>query len=358
MKAVYSDLHLKHHPKAYFRGGAFQDPPDIPARAEAIRAAMLTAGHDFVEAEDHGAAPRAGVHTPAYLGFLRGAHERWQSLGAERDEVLPNIHPGRHMASLPSGLLGQIGYFTTDMSSPIGAHTYEAACASANLAVHATRLVLGNGAMGNEERGEAAAYALCRPPGHHAFADQAGGFCFLNNIAIAAEYALGEVRRVAILDVDVHHGNGTQSIFYRRREVLTVSLHCDSDDFYPFFAGAGHELGEAEGAGLNLNLPLPKGVGDNSYLDALAGALAVIGEYAPDMLLVALGFDGYEHDPFEGFNITTEGFGRIAGAIAELGLPTVLIQEGGYNVDDLGRNVTSFLERFEAVHAGALAKRG
>ncbi len=352
MKAVYSDLHLKHHPKTYYRGGAFHDPPEIPARAEAIRTAMLDAGHVFVTAEDHGPAPRAGVHTPAYLGFLRDVHDRWQALGAGNDEVLPNIHPGRHMASLPSGLLGQIGYYTTDMSSPIGPHTWEAACASANLAVHATRLVLGNG-----EAGEAAAYALCRPPGHHAFTDQAGGFCFLNNIAIAAEYALGEVRRVAVLDVDVHHGNGTQSIFYRRREALTVSLHCDSDDFYPFFAGQAHERGEGEGTGLNLNLPLPKGSADNSYLDALAGALQMIGDYAPDMLFVALGFDGYEHDPFEGFNLTTEGFGRIATAIAELGLPTVFIQEGGYNVDDLGKNVTTFLERFEAIHAGAIAGR-
>jgi len=352
MKAVYSPLHLKHHPKTYYRGGAFHEPPEVPARAEAIHDAMLAAGHTFVEADDYGPGPRAGVHTPGYLGFLSDAHQRWQALGSESDEVLPNIHPGRHMASLPSGLLGQIGYYTTDMSSPIGAHTYLAACASANLAVHATRLVLGNG-----EDGEAAAYALCRPPGHHAFADQAGGFCFLNNIAIAATYALGEVRRVAILDVDVHHGNGTQSIFYRRHEVLTVSLHCNPDDFYPFFAGQEHERGEGEGRGLNYNLPLPMGSADNTYLDTLADALSVIGVHAPDMLFVALGFDGYENDPFAGFKITTEGFGRIGAAIGELGLPTVLVQEGGYNVDDLGMNVTTFLKQFEATHAGAIAMR-
>lgn len=342
MQAVYDEFHPKHAPESYFRGGAFHPHPESPARALAIAEALGGAGYDIVAPEDYGPGPRAAVHAPDYLRFLEGIHGRWREIGAASDEVMPNVHPGRRMQGYPEGAIGQAGYFIADMSSPIGAHTWEAACRSAHVAAHAARLVLD---------GAAAAYALCRPPGHHAFADTAGGFCFLNNIAIATQYALGERRRAAILDVDVHHGNGTQGIFYERADVLTVSLHCDTTDFYPFFAGYAHERGEGPGRGRNVNLPLARGTGDNAYLVALDDALATIRAFAPDILFVALGLDGYEGDPFEGFKITTAGFHRIATAIGELGLPTVLIQEGGYNVDDLGKNVLAFLEGFEGARA-------
>jgi len=339
MQVVYSPGHARHRPQLYFKEGSFHEHPESPARAEAIAAALGKAGHPIQPPEDYGPAPRAAVHTPAYLQFLESAHARWRQAGFGSAEVVPNIHPGRHMAGLPSGLVGQVGYFAADLSSPIGAESWPAACAGADVALHATRLVLD---------GADAAYALCRPPGHHAFADSAGGFCFLNNLAIAAQFALGRVRRVATLDVDVHHGNGTQGIFYARSEVLTVSLHCDPDDFYPFFAGYAHERGEGPGRGANANFPLPRGTGDNAYLDALERALGLLRAAAPEVLFVSLGLDGYEGDPFKGFRITTAGFGRIARAIGELGLPTVLVQEGGYNVEDLGKNVDSFLKGFEA----------
>jgi len=337
MQVVYSDTHLKHRPELYFRGGAFLPHPETPERAVAIELAVKKAGHDVVAPDDYGPGPRAAVHAPDYLRFLATIHGRWRESGAASDEVVPNIHPGRRMSGQPAGVVGQAGYFMADMSSPIGPDTWTAACRSADVAVHAAGLALD---------GADVAYGLCRPPGHHAFADMTGGFCFLNNIAIAAQHAVGQGRRAAIVDVDVHHGNGTQGIFYHRADVLTVSLHCDTSDFYPFFSGYAGERGSGAGRGYNLNRPLPRRTGDNAYLAALADALETVRAFAPDILFVALGLDGYEGDPFEGFNLTTEGFGRIARALGELRVPTVLIQEGGYNCDDLGANVVSFLDGF------------
>lgn len=345
MKAIYADTHLRHAPQFYFKAGGLHEHPEKPERAEAIVSALREKGYAIALPRDFGAAPRAAVHTPEYLAFLETVHSRWQEIGPDSPEVMPNIHPGRHMASMPDGLVGQIGYFTADMSSPIGPDTWEAACQAANVALSAAREVLD---------GADSAYGLCRPPGHHAFPDMAGGFCFLNNIAIAAQYAAEHGRRPAIVDVDVHAGNGTQGVFYERADVLTVSLHCDPLDFYPYFAGHAHERGAGAGLGRNLNLPLPKGTGDNAYLVALDRALGTVKSYGADILFVALGLDGYEKDPFEGFKITTPGFGRIARAIGELGLPTVMIQEGGYNCADLGANVASFLEGFASVRGGGV----
>ena len=195
--------------------------------------------------------------------------------------------------------------------------------------------------------GEKAAYALCRPPGHHAFSDMAGGFCFLNNSAIAADYFRRKGLKPAILDVDVHHGNGTQGIFYDRNDVLTVSLHADPDRFYPFFWGGAQERGVGIGEGYNLNLPLPRGTGDDEYLIVLQTALARIKAYGADVVVIALGLDSHENDPLQGLSITTPGFARLGAAIAELNLPMLLVQEGGYLSDDLGHNINSFLTGFE-----------
>jgi acetoin utilization deacetylase AcuC-like enzyme len=195
--------------------------------------------------------------------------------------------------------------------------------------------------------GEDAAYALCRPPGHHAYRDLAGGFCFLNNSAIAAAHLRLKHERVAILDVDVHHGNGTQGIFYERGDVLTVSIHADPASFYPFVWGYAHERGAGAGLGANLNIPLPIGTGDEGYLQALGTAKAMIEAFAPGALVIALGLDASEHDPLAGLAVTTNGFRRVGQAIAALKLPTVFVQEGGYLSDILGMNLTAALAGFE-----------
>lgn len=221
-----------------------------------------------------------------------------------------------------------------DTACPLGEHTYTAACGSANSAVTATQKVLD---------GDRFAYALCRPPGHHAYADMAGGFCFLNNVAIAAAHARTQHPRVAILDVDVHHGNGTQGIFYKRADVLTVSIHADPNNFYPFFWGHANETGIEEGENYNLNLPLTMGSGDDVFIDALNKAGQRIAQFNPNILLVALGLDASEHDPLKGLNVTTDGFNRIGQTIADFGLPTVFVQEGGYLSDVLTDNLASVL---------------
>ena len=226
-----------------------------------------------------------------------------------------------------------------DTACPIAAHTWDSAYWSAQTALSAADLVAG---------GARAVYALCRPPGHHAFGDLAGGFCFLNNSAIAAERLRAAGLRPAILDIDVHHGNGTQGIFYARRDVLTVSIHADPAGFYPFFWGHAAERGEGAGQGYNLNLPLPRGTGDAPWLDTLGVALARISAFAPDVLVLALGLDAHEADPYQGLAVTTPGFTRIAARIAALGLPTVIVQEGGYLSEHLGPNLTAFLGGFEA----------
>jgi acetoin utilization deacetylase AcuC-like enzyme len=241
----------------------------------------------------------------------------------------------------PAGLVGLVGWHTADTACPIVAGTWEAACAAANSAAHAASLVLD---------GAPAAYALCRPPGHHAYADMAGGFCYLNNTAIAAEALCARMGRVAIVDVDVHHGNGTQGIFWERADVLTVSIHADPAGFYPWYAGYADERGAGAGAGYNRNLPLPPGSGDEAILGALERALAAVRGFAPDGLVVALGFDTHENDPLGLFKATTGGYAEMARRLAGLALPTVLVQEGGYGTADLPRNALSFLGGFVAAH--------
>ncbi len=341
MKIVFSPDHSKHYPKTYFKGGSFHEPQEIPERADALLEGLENAGHEIMPVKEFGAKPRAAIHTPGYLQFLETISKRWKAAGMENEEVLPNIHPGRHMSSMPRGIVGEVGYYTTDLSAPIGPETWEGCIASSNVALTAAELVL------SDIEGAKSSYALCRPPGHHAYQDQAGGFCFLNNVAIAAQYALNTVKRVAILDVDVHHGNGTQGIFYTRNDVLTISMHCDPTDFYPFYAGYAHERGEGQGEGYNINLPLIPESGDDIFLEELEVAKSAIKAFAPDILFVALGLDAFEGDPLVGLKITTGGFSKIASSISKLGLPTVLVQEGGYNRDHLGANITSFISGFE-----------
>ena len=225
-----------------------------------------------------------------------------------------------------------------DTACPISNETWNSALASANTAVGAAQSVVD---------GQNSAYELCRPPGHHAFADLAGGFCFLNNSAIAAQYLRKNFQKVVILDVDVHHGNGTQSIFYKREDVMTVSLHADPVSFYPFFWGYTHEIGSGKGSGNNFNFPLVHGTKDEEYLQTLKAALDHISEFSPQAMVIALGLDAYEGDPYKGLGISTGGFEKISSEIAKLNFPTVLVQEGGYLSNALGDNLNSFLGGFE-----------
>lgn len=339
MKAFYADEQKRHDPKAFLSSGAPQPNPEQPERVERLLAGARAAGCDIRRPANHGLGPIAAVHTPEYVDFLQHIYVRWRRIEGASEEVIPNIHPLARDGAYPASAVGQAGYHMADTACPISAETWDSACWSAWSAVEAADAVLG---------GERSAYALCRPPGHHAFADVAGGFCFLNNSAIAAQRLRGQASRVAILDVDLHHGNGTQGIFYSRPDVLTVSIHADPVRFYPFFWGHADERGEGPGLGYNLNLPLPRKSGDERFLEALETGLRRIRAFAPEALVVALGLDPFEGDPFGGLSVTTPGFARIGAAIAALRLPTVIVQEGGYLCDALGDNLTSFLGGYEA----------
>lgn len=335
MQVVFDERHALHDPKGFLVAGAPRPSPEVPRRAELLLAAVTAAGHRVVPAEDHGLDPIARIHTPEYLQFLESAHRRWRELPGASEEIVPNMHARSRDDGYPASVVGQAGFHMADTACPIGAGTWAAAVAAAQSALTAAELLLA---------GQSAVYALCRPPGHHAYADQAGGFCFLNNAAIAAQHLRARgAERVAILDVDVHHGNGTQGIFYARDDVLMVSLHCDPAVFYPFFFGYAGERGSGRGLGYNLNLPLPRGTGDDDYLAALARAAERIAAFRPDALVVALGLDAHEGDPFQGLKITTAGFGRIAAFIRDLGYPTLLVQEGGYLNAALGENLAAYL---------------
>ncbi len=339
MKAVYSDQHRSHDPQFYLVRGVVKHSTEQPERAERLLAGLGAGKHTLVAPTTFGQGPRARIHSPEYLEFLATAWEQWQALGDSGPEMIANIHPVRHAGSYPTHIVGKLGWHTADTAAPIGPGTWAGACAATDVAVTAAQMVLD---------GEDAVYALCRPPGHHAYRDIAGGFCFLNNTAIAAAHLRLSHERVAILDVDVHHGNGTQGIFYERPDVLTVSIHADPVAYYPFVWGYAHERGAGAGLGTNRNLPLPIGTGDDGFLAALDSAARTIAAFAPGALVIALGLDASEHDPLKGMRVTTDGFRRIGGALAQLGLPTVLVQEGGYLSDILGQNLTAVLGGFES----------
>lgn len=339
MKVVCHPDQKKHYPRQFLVNGIFRPNPEMPERVDRLLQGALAAGCTPETAENHGMEPLCAVHSEAYLQFLEHAWERWQRIEGAAEAVTPNIHPDRRGTGYPASVVAQAGYHMADAAVPIADHSWHSMCWSAWTAVHAAKLVMD---------GADNAYALCRPPGHHAFHDLAGGFCYLNNSAIGAQVLRGAFDRVAILDVDLHHGNGTQSIFYSRDDVLTVSLHADPLRFYPFFWGYADEEGEGPGRGYNLNLPLARGSSDTEFLQALAVALDRVRAFSPGALVIALGLDAFEGDPFGGLSITTGGFRKIAGAIAgSLRLPTLIVQEGGYLCDELGDNLTNFLQGFQ-----------
>jgi len=234
-------------------------------------------------------------------------------------------------------LLGKAGYYMMDLSACIVAGTYQSILNAAHCALSAAEFVFQN---------QQTAFSLSRPPGHHAGKDYAGGYCFINNSSVAANW-LASKGKVAVLDIDYHAGNGTQDIFYERSDVLTISLHGDPDFEYPHFIGYADETGAGDGLGFHKNFPLPKGTGDEEYLHALDEALSIIKNFAPNYLVMPTGMDTFKGDPLGTFNVTREGFGEIGKRIAALGLPTVIIMEGGYANEALGENVVTLLENFK-----------
>ncbi len=347
MKAFFSEEQLQHLPQQFMRLGRISAPTDVPARAETLRALLQSRGVSVESPPDFGREPLAGVHSEAYLDYLEHAYERWQALRDQGmdpgPEVLPNLSPyysGRH--ELPArppcpstSIVAQTGYYLSDLSCPIGPHTWRAALRSTHNAVAAADWVRQHQGM---------AYALCRPSGHHAHRDRAGGFCYLNSSAAAAQRLTQTWKRVAVLDVDAHHGDGTQNIFYQRADVMTLSLHADPTGYYPFYTGYAHERGYGSGHGYNLNFPLPHGANNDVFLQTLDSALVALRDYRPQALVLALGFDTYKDDPISVLKLDLDAYRHIGERIQSLALPTVVVQEGGYMVESIGPALDAFLQ--------------
>lgn len=343
MLAFFAPETDAHDPQFFLLRGAVARNEERPERARRLLDGLGRLGLTTAEPPRCGVGPCLAVHGPDYLAFLEGAWDAWQALPGAGPEVVANAHPVRGSATRPEGVIGQAGWFMADAACPIGPGTWSAALRSAETAVAAADAVLG---------GARQAYALCRPPGHHAGRDLAGGHCYLNNAAIAAERLRGGHARVAVLDIDVHHGNGTQAIFWARGDVLCVSVHADPSVFYPFFAGHAHEIGEGAGSGATLNMPLPRGSGDADWLAALATACARVAAFEPGGMVLSLGLDAHVDDPFRGLAVSTEGFFEAGRMIGALPLPMVLVQEGGYLSPALGDTLAAFLGGFLAVRGG------
>jgi acetoin utilization deacetylase AcuC-like enzyme len=342
VRVVHSADHLRHAPRRELADGRDIGIYEVPERAESIRRALeADGGFDVVGPAEHGMEPITAVHDPAMLAFLERLWRDWRDAGERAPEIFPDTFPlpayreGMGEGREPRTPRARIGRWCFDTATPIVEGTYPAALAAVDVALTAADLVLG---------GEAAVYGLCRPPGHHAARAMFGGYCFLNNAAIVAEDVVRRTGEpVAILDVDYHHGNGTQQIFYERADVLYVSLHGDPDRAYPYFSGFADETGAGAGAGANLNLPLRAGCSNDEYLASLDRGLEAIDRSGASAVVVSLGIDTYARDPICDLALTTEAYHEAGRRVAALGRRVVVLQEGGYFVPHLGENVRNCL---------------
>ena len=334
MRIFFDPRQLDHAPTQELHNGAFVPYVETPARAEALCAGMT----EVEQPADHGEAPILAVHDAGYVDFMKTAHGKWREAGRPGD-VIGYIWPvvGRRPLDL-SRIDALAGRYSMDISTPLTADSWTSAYWSTQSALSALDAVLA---------GDGLSVGLCRPPGHHAGADYLGGYCFINQAAVAAQAARDAgVERVAILDIDYHHGNGTQDIFWERGDVFFASVHADPATDYPFYWGHADEVGEGEGEGTTLNLPLPQGTGLAAFRAAQTNALEAIAAFAPGLLIVSFGSDTYAGDPISHFKLETPDYAVLGRDIAKAGLPTVALTEGGYAVDMLGTNLASFLSGF------------
>ena len=339
MKIFYTDAHLQHHPKAELHRGQMIDPHEGPHRMDKLLSGMQRAGlTDYLTPPSIDEVRLLGVHTPAYIDFVKTAWARWDAAGFEGD-VLPMSYPHRsRRAKPPKDIDGAAGYFASSADTVITQTSWDGLKDVAACAVEAAEVIA---------RGASSSFALIRPPGHHAGADYMSGYCILNNSAIAAQVLRdGGAKRVAILDVDFHHGNGTQDIFYARDDVLFCSVHGHPDHHFPYFWGHKDEIGTGEGLGFTANYSLMAGAAYAQWGQALQEAMARINSFKPDALLVSLGVDTFENDPISAFELTMADYPRYGAEIAKIGLPTVFIMEGGYGVAEIGDNVAGVLTGF------------
>jgi acetoin utilization deacetylase AcuC-like enzyme len=342
MKTVYSDDHFLHDVKFEILSSGLTPCFEKPARVqEVIRHIRESNASEVISPLEHGLSPILKVHSEDYVEFLSQAWQLWEQRYGSEHPAAPYCFPNRSASSrVPEHIQGKLGFYTFDLSASITSGTWQAIRTSVDVALTGLDLILA---------GERAAFSLCRPPGHHASADLMGGYCYFNNAAIAAQAFIDSGnKRVAILDVDYHHGNGTQRIFYNRSDVFFLSIHGHPDQEYPHFWGYADEEGVSEGAGFNHNVPLSLENTDwEVYANALNQCLEKIQTYRPDCLVVSLGLDTFENDPMAEFKLKSEDYLDMGKHIATSNLPTLFVFEGGYAIDALGVNTLNVLTGFE-----------
>ena len=346
MQAFFDSTQFLHDPQQFMRLGRLAKPTDVPARAQALIGCLERNGATVSQPKDWGVEQLQLVHSPDYIQFLSTAFERWESLRAEGKnpgvEVLPNLSPyysaapgGRRTPCRPPSLVAQTGYYLGDLSCPLGTGSWQSILRSAHTAASAAQAVIDGAPL---------AYALCRPSGHHAHYDRASGFCYVNNAALAAQMLSQQGGKVAVLDVDAHHGDGTQNIFYARGDVLTVSTHADTHDYFPFYTGYADETGTGDGLGCNLNLPLAHGSTTQDYLPLLDRAVDAVARFGASALVLSIGFDTYRDDPISVLQFDFDAYRAVGERVRQLGLPVVVVQEGGYMVEALDPGLQALLQ--------------
>ncbi len=347
MRAFYHPDQATHNPLQFMRYGRICEANDVPARTEELLKALARLGIEPEQPQDYGRGPAEKIHAVHYLDYLETAYGRWIDLPEHGPEVLPNTFPywngdpSRDMRPpCPTDqLLAQTGYYLGDLAVPIGEHTWQSVLRSSHTATAGADALLD---------GETLAYALCRPSGHHCRVDRASGFCYMNNSAIAAQRLREKFAKVAVLDIDAHHGDGTQEIFYRRSDVLTVSVHVDPDHYNPFFTGRVHETGHGDGEGYNLNIPLAPHSGNDTFLDGVQRGIDAVKTYGAEALVLALGYDTHVEDPLSMVKVTTEAFSAAGRKLGDLNIPVLVVQEGGYQVSVIGACLEGFLRELQS----------
>ncbi len=334
---------VRHDPAAEIWLGVRMPGTEVAARVTVLEAALTGAGHPVLPARAHDDAVLREVHGDALVGFLRTAWEGWVAAGYPDlgpDRVVPYLFPHPEMsppyARTPTALHARTGGFCYDTMTLLGPGSWEAIRGAVDAALTAVDVV---------QAGAPLAYALTRPPGHHATREAYGGSCYLNNAAVAAQ-ALRHAghERVAIVDLDAHHGNGTQAIFYERPDVLYASLHVDPGaGWFPHFVGFADETGTGAGTGANRNVPLAPGTADPGWLAGVRACAAAVSAHGASALVVSLGVDAAADDPESPLQVTRDGYAAAGRLLAELALPTVAVQEGGYHLPTLGDLVTATL---------------
>lgn len=341
MRILYSEDHKLRDARTELHGGLLVTPFEGPFRAEWILAAVREAGFaDVVAPDAHGLETALKVHDAGYLDFLSKVWGLWKASGAEGEAIPTSLPVRRSTQRVPNDIDGMLGYYANATETSITDGTYQAALAAMRCAIDGADWL---------NAGNRFAFALCRPPGHHAGIDLFGGYCFINNAAVAAERLLGHgARKVAILDVDFHHGNGTQDITYARDDIFFASLHGAPADAFPYFWGYADETGAGAGEGFNANYPLPRGTGWPAWSAALVDALTRIKGFGAEAIVLSLGVDTFERDPISFFKLTSDDFSRMGAMISAAGLPVVTCMEGGYGVPEIGLNVANVLVGLES----------